>query len=127
MPIPALQNYSEFVYSLQRRYGSIQHSTLVLATIGSRLAKLERQIIFEGDVGQDIWELVDFAVGRIRNYSYEHYLAGEKIARYEPFNSPMSPGWPVRILTTTSTSLQISSRTVSQHPESALSNRICSL
>lgn len=88
MPISDFQSYSEFVYSLQGRYGRIQHSTLALATIGSTLAKLEGQIIFEGDVVLDIWELIDFAVGRIRNYSYEIYLAGEKIAWYDPFEHP---------------------------------------
>jgi hypothetical protein len=88
MPISDFQTYSEFVYSLPERYGSIQHSTLVLATIGSTLAKLEGQIIFEGNVVLDIWELVDYAVGRIRNYSYEIYLAGEKIAWYDPFEHP---------------------------------------
>jgi len=88
MPIPDFQTYSELVYSLQERYASIQHSTLVLAIIGSTLAKLEGRIIFEGDVVLDIWELVDLAVGRIRNYSYEIYLAGEKIAWYDPFEHP---------------------------------------
>jgi len=61
---------------------------LVLATIGSTLARLEGQIIFEGDVVLDIWELVDFAVGRIRNYSDEFYRADEKIAWYDPFEHP---------------------------------------
>jgi hypothetical protein len=32
MPIPDFQTYSKFVYSLQERYGSIQHSTLVLVS-----------------------------------------------------------------------------------------------
>jgi hypothetical protein len=54
MPIPDFQTYSEFVYSLQERYGSIQHSTLVLATIGSTLAKREGQILFQGDVVLDM-------------------------------------------------------------------------
>lgn len=44
MPIADFQTYSEFIYSLPERYSSIQHSTLILATIGPTLAKLEGQI-----------------------------------------------------------------------------------
>jgi hypothetical protein len=88
MPIPDFQTYSAFVHALQQRYARIQRSTLVLATIGSTLAKLEGQVIFEGNVILDIWELIDFAAGRIRNYSYEIYLADEKIAWYDPFEHP---------------------------------------
>lgn len=69
MPIPDFQAYSELIYSLQERYPSIQYSTLVLATIGPTLAKLEGQITFERDVILDVWELVDFELKRIRNYS----------------------------------------------------------
>ena len=91
MPLPDFQTYSEIVYSLQARYASIQRSTLVLATIGSTLAKLEGQETFEGDVVLDVWELVDFETRRIRNYSYEIYQAGEKIAWYDPFEHPHLP------------------------------------
>jgi len=41
MPIPDFRTYSDHVYSLQTRYPSIQRSTLVLATIGPTVAKLE--------------------------------------------------------------------------------------
>ena len=91
MPLPDFQTYSEIVYSLQARYASIQRSTLVLATIGATLAKLEGQVTFEGDVVLDVWELVDFETRRIRNYSYEIYQAGEKIAWYDPFEHPHVP------------------------------------
>lgn len=91
MPIPDFQTYGELIYSLQERYPSIQRSTLVLATIGSTLAKLEGQVTFESDVVLDVWELVDFEAGRIRNYSYEIYQAGEKIAWYDPFEHPHIP------------------------------------
>jgi hypothetical protein len=88
VPLPDFQTYSEIIYSLQARYASIRHSTLVLATIGSTLAKLEGQVTFIGDVVLDVWELVDFETRRIRNYSYEIYRAGEKIAWYDPFEHP---------------------------------------
>jgi hypothetical protein len=91
VPLPDFKTYSEIVYSLQARYTSIQRSTLVLATIGATLAKLEGQITFTGDVVLDVWELVDFEARRIRNYSYEIYQAGEKIAWYDPFEHPRVP------------------------------------
>jgi len=85
------QTYSELIYSLPERYASIQHSTLVLAPIGPTLAKLEGQITFERDVVLDVWELVDFEIGQIRNYSYEIFQSGEKIAWYDPFEHPHIP------------------------------------
>jgi hypothetical protein len=88
MPITDFHTYAEFIYSLQKLYPSIQRCTLVLATIGPTLAKLEGQLNFKGDVVLDVWELVDFAAGHIRNYSYEVYQAGDKIAWYDPFEHP---------------------------------------
>jgi hypothetical protein len=89
--IPDFQTYSELIYTLQARYSSIQHSTLVLASIGPTLAKLEGQVSFESEVSLDVWELVDFEIGQIRNYSYEIYQSGEKIAWYDPFEHPHIP------------------------------------
>lgn len=91
MSIRDFQTYGELIYSLPERYATIQHSTLVLATIGATLAKLEGQITFEGTVVLDVWELIDFESGHIHNYSYEIYRAGEKIAWYDPFEHPHIP------------------------------------
>lgn len=91
MPVPDFHTYSELIYSLPELYSKIQHSTLVLATIGPTLAKLEGQITFEGEVILDVWELIDFESGRIRNYSYEIYRAGKKLAWYDPFEHPHIP------------------------------------
>ena len=88
MPITDFHTYGKLIYSLQERYPSIRRCTLVLATIGPTLAKLEGQVNFDGDIVLDVWELVDFAAGQIRNYSYEIYQAGEKIAWYDPFEHP---------------------------------------
>ena len=91
MPLADFQTYGALIYALQEKYPSVQSSTLVLATIGPTLAKLEGQVTFVGDVVLDVWELVDFAAGRIRSYSYEIYQAGEKIAWYDPFAHPHIP------------------------------------
>ena len=91
MPLPNFQTYGVLIYSLQERYPRILRSTLVLATIGATLAKLEGQLIFADDVVLDVWELIDFEAGRIRSYSYEIYRAGEKLAWYDPFEHPHIP------------------------------------
>ncbi len=91
MPITDFHAYGKLIYSLQKHYASVRRSTLVLATIGPTLAKLEGQVIFENDMVIDVWELIDFAAGQIRNYSYEIYQAGEKIAWYDPFEHPHIP------------------------------------
>ena len=88
MPITDFHTYGKLIYSLQECYPSVRRCTLVLATIGSTLAKVEGQLFFEDDVVLDVWELVDFAAGQIRKYSYEIYKAGEKIAWYDPFEHP---------------------------------------
>lgn len=91
MSFPDVKTYGELVYALSERYPIIQHSTLVLATIGPTLAKLEGQITFAKEIMLDVWELVDFDAGRILNYSYEIYRAGEKIGWYDPFEHPHIP------------------------------------
>jgi hypothetical protein len=91
MALPDLAAYRVLVYSLPERTPAIQRSTLVLATIGRTLAKLEGRITFNGDVSLDVWELLDFDARRILNYSYEVYRASEKILWYDPFEHPHVP------------------------------------
>jgi hypothetical protein len=91
VPLPDFQTYGVLIYSLQERYPRILRSTLVLATIGATLAKLEGQVIFADDVVLDVWELIDFEAGHIHSYSYETYRAGEKLAWYDPFEHPHIP------------------------------------
>ena len=55
MPIPDFQTYGELVYTLAERYPSIRYSTLILASIGPTLAKLEGQETFVGDIVLDVW------------------------------------------------------------------------
>ncbi len=83
--------YGEFIYTLPTHYPSIQQSTLVLANIGRTLSELQGQLQFANDVMLDVWELVDHVAGRILNYSYEIYQAGEKLSWYDPFEHPHIP------------------------------------
>lgn len=91
MPLPDFLAYGELIYSLPEAHPAIQRSTLVLATIGPALAKLEGEVTFEGDVVLDVWELIDLDARRILKYSYEVYRAGEKILWYDPFEHPHVP------------------------------------
>lgn len=91
MPLSDFQAYGELIYSLPERYTVIQRSTLVLATIGPTLAKLEGRVTFEGDIVLDVWELVDFDRQLITKYSYEVYRSGKKIRWYDPFEHPDVP------------------------------------
>ena len=93
MAIPNFDTYSKLVYTLQDKYPSIQHSTLVLAPMGRTLSRLEGQITFEQEFVLDIWEFIDYSSDEpyIRHYSYEIYHAGEKIAWYDPFPHPHMP------------------------------------
>jgi hypothetical protein len=85
------QSYGEFIYALPEQYPSIQRSTLVLATIGPTLAKLEGQLTFACIIVLDVWELIDFDRHRILKYSYEVYRSAEKIRWYDPFEHPDVP------------------------------------
>lgn len=91
MPFPDFLAYGELIYRLPETYPIIQRSTLVLASIGPTLAKLEGQVIFETNVVLDVWELLDFDARRILKYSYEVYRAGDKILWYDPFEHPHVP------------------------------------
>ncbi|MDE3090324.1 MAG: hypothetical protein KGJ80_13160 [Chloroflexota bacterium] len=91
MSFPDRRAYEELVYGTRSTFPSIRHSTLVLATIGPTLAKLEGQISFAGEMVLDVWELIDLDAQRILNYSYEVYRAGEKIVWYDPFEHPHVP------------------------------------
>ena len=91
MALPDFQTYGALVYSLQGRYPSIQHATLVLATIGPTLAKLEGQVTFAGDVILDVWELIDFEAAAYAATATKSIQAGEKIAWYDPFEHPHIP------------------------------------
>ena len=91
MALPDLKAYEELIYGLQTRYPGIRGSTLVLATLGPSLAKVQGQVTFQGDIVLDVWELIDFDARRILNYSYELYRAGERILWYDPFEHPHIP------------------------------------
>ena len=64
-PLEDIASYSTFVYALAERHPVVIHSTLTLTPIGATLAKLEGRVECEGGIQVEVWELVDFAAGRI--------------------------------------------------------------
>jgi len=87
-PLADIRQYSAYIYGLAERHKFVTHSTLVLASIGATLAKLEGEIECQTGIVVAVWELVDFAEQRIRTYSYEIYRHGEKIGWYDPWPHP---------------------------------------
>jgi hypothetical protein len=86
-----LRAYSEWIYRLAERNPEVTGSTLRLVPIGATLAKLEGAIELSSGVEIEVWELIDFAEQRIRNYSYEVYRGGKKISWYDPWPHPEVP------------------------------------
>jgi hypothetical protein len=90
-PLDDIASYSAFVYTLRDRHSFVTASALALVPIGATLAKLEGRVDWQGGIHLEVWELVDFSTRRIRNYSYEVYRAGEKLAWYDPWEHPEIP------------------------------------
>ncbi len=91
MGFPTIREYETLVYDLPSRYPQIHESTLVLATLGATFARLEGRVVFGGGLVFDVWELIDFSEGRIRNYSYELSKDGERLWWCDPFEHPEKP------------------------------------
>lgn len=90
-PLEDIASYSAFIYALRERHSFVTESKLTLAPIGATLAKLEGRIECQGGIHVEVWELVDFAMHRIRNYSYEVYRGGEKVCWYDAWEHPEIP------------------------------------
>jgi hypothetical protein len=90
-PLDDIAAYSTWVYSLAERHPFVNQSTLALAPVGATLAKLEGHIECPAGIRVEAWELIDFAVRRIRTYSYEVYRRGEKICWHDAWEHPEIP------------------------------------
>ena len=124
MALPDFQTYGALVYSLQERYPSIQHTTLVLATIGATLTKLEGQVTFAGDVILDVWELIDFEAAAYAATATKSIRRVRKSPGMTRLNILISPSWPVPIHTT-SISHPTSSTTACQRLASVSHSPTC--
>jgi hypothetical protein len=93
MPFPSRSDYEALVYGLsQTNPELIRESTLRLYSTSALTARLEGEVIFNHGITLKIREFIDFKVGRIVDYSYTLYRAGQKIRWYDPQPHPEVPG-----------------------------------
>ena len=92
-PFQSLPDYEEFVYTLQKKYPSIVHSTLVIARRGSGIATLVGELLFANKYRLIVYEILTWDVGSvlIQRYSYEVWSGGEKLYWYDPQPHPDEP------------------------------------
>lgn len=89
--LPSLSEYELRIYGLPDRYLSIRLSTLVVVRHGPSFAEVSGTIEFNGGVTLSVWEDLDFALGRIRGYSYSVSRDGERLYWYDPQPHPNDP------------------------------------
>lgn len=70
-PLASPSAYQAFVYSLPKRYGTIQRSTLVYVASGSLFGRVEGRVFFEGDIVLCVQEFLNFELNVIEGYGYE--------------------------------------------------------
>ena len=92
-PFQSLRDYEEFVYTLRRRFPSIQRSTLVVVPRGKRIATLQGEITFAHGYRITIQERLSFDTGTvvIEFYGYELWHNADKIAWYDAQPHPKEP------------------------------------
>lgn len=84
-PFQSLRDYENFVYTLKRRFPSVQRSTLVVVQRGKRIATLQGEITFTQGHRITLKERLSFDEGpvAIEDYGYELWHMGDKIAWYD--------------------------------------------
>ena len=89
--LPELPAYELFIYTLQQRFPSIHHSTLVIVRHGVTFAELAGIITFADDITLEIWEDLNFATRVIQGYSYAVNQGGQRLYWYDPQPHPNEP------------------------------------
>lgn len=87
----SMLTYSEFIYSLPKRYPAIQHSTLTLYTIGAKHGRLTGKLEFESDVVLTVSEIVNFDDGCIETYAYSVRRGENILYWYDSQPHPTDP------------------------------------
>jgi len=84
----SIEGYAQLIYALQARYPIIQKNTLRLYTVGPYEGVLKGEVYFEHGIVLRVVEMIDFAQGLIRRYSYTLIRDGEKLYWYDPQPHP---------------------------------------
>jgi hypothetical protein len=99
-PFQSLRDYEEFVYTLKRRFPSVQRSTLMVVQRGKRTAIVQGEITFVQGYRITVRERLSFDEGPvvIEGYGYEVWHYVDKIAWYDsqphPDNSTLASTYP---------------------------------
>ncbi len=86
--LDSIESYAQFIYALPARYPIIQKNTLRLYTVGPYEGVLKGEVYFEYGIVLRVVEMIDFAKGTIRRYSYTVTRTGEKLYWYDPQPHP---------------------------------------
>jgi len=86
--LDSIEDYAQFIYALPARYPIIQKNTLRLYTVGPYEGVLKGEVHFERGIVLRVVEMIDFAQGMIRRYSYTLIQDGEKCYWYDPQPHP---------------------------------------
>jgi hypothetical protein len=91
MSLPTRSEYEALIYSLPAHYPEIAASTLHLFSTSATVAILQGEVEFTSTLRLQITEVVDFRIGRIREYSYTVFQGGQRIRWYDPQPHPENP------------------------------------
>jgi hypothetical protein len=92
-PFQSLHEYEEYIYTLKRRFSSIQRSTLVVIRRGKRVAVLKGEVSFAHGYRVTVQERLSYDTGpvEIEFYGYELWHNTEKIGWYDAQPHPNDP------------------------------------
>lgn len=84
-PFQSLRQYEYFIYTLPRRFPSIQSSALVVAQRGRFFAEVTGEIFFNRGIRLSVYERLVWNSGglTIEGYGYEVWRANEKLFWYD--------------------------------------------
>lgn len=90
-PFQSLRDYEEFVYTLRKRFPSVQGSTLVVVQRGKQMATPQGEIAFTQGYRITLKERLSFDEGLVVIEDYELWRKEDKIAWYDAQPHPDDP------------------------------------
>lgn len=80
--------YEALVYSLVEEYDEVERSALYIYSTSASAGILQGDVFLRENLRIAVVEVLDFRVGRIRNYSYTVYHGEDKVRWYDPQPHP---------------------------------------
>lgn len=91
MPFPSQSEYERLIYGVVDDYPQVIRSTLHLYSSSALTAVVEGSIFLQSGLELRILEVLDFKIGRIRQYSYTVFRGGERVWWYDSQPHPENP------------------------------------